>query len=285
MNLEAQNTTFIKNGAIKLSIKVYSKDNPETIILLHGGPGVPDDMLEIVNQLKVKYRVITFEQRGVGLSECKRCGFKMEDYIADLDAISKRFELDSFHLFGHSWGGLYAQIYAAARPENIRSLFLCSPSSGTNKTWKKTEKEVMQFNKDNSSTKEWLKMGWNSLLGMLGHDKAYRKLFKQVLKNYHKNYVEVETTDEFLNKIFSRPINKTRKEILKYKSLKDINSAHYPIGITYGEFDVYGDSKNKLIKRYPTAKIEVIEKCGHIPWKHNPKEFTRILAAFYLKKA
>lgn len=209
----------------------------------------------------------------------------MEDYIADLDAISKRFELDSFHLFGHSWGGLYAQIYAAASPENIRSLFLCSPSSGTNKTWKKTEKEVMQFNKDNSSTKEWLKMGWNSLLGMLGHDKAYRKLFKQVLKNYHKNYVEVETTDEFLNKIFSRPINKTRKEILKYKSLKDINSAHYPIGITYGEFDVYGDSKNKLIKRYPTAKIEVIEKCGHIPWKHNPKEFTRILAAFYLKKA
>lgn len=285
MNLEAQNTTFIKNGAVKLSVKVYSKDNPETIILLHGGPGVPDDMLEIVNQLKVKYRVITFEQRGVGLSECKRCGFKMEDYIADLDAISKRFELDSFHLFGHSWGGLYAQIYAAARPENIRSLFLCSPSSGTNKTWKKTEKEVMQFNKDNSSTKEWLKMGWNSLLGMLGHDKAYRKLFKQVLKNYHKNYVEVETTDEFLNKIFSRPINKTRKEILKYKSLKDINSAHYPIGITYGEFDVYGDSKNKLIKRYPTAKIEVIEKCGHIPWKHNPKEFTRILAAFYLKKA
>lgn len=284
MNLVAYNTKVIKNGEAKLSLKIYSNDNPETIILLHGGPGVPDDMLEIVNQLMRKYQVITFEQRGVGLSECKRCEFKMEDYISDLDAICNSLKLDSFHLFGHSWGGLYAQIYAESRPNKIKSLFLCSPSSGTNKNWKKTEKEVMQFNKDNSSDKEWLKMGWNSLLGMFGNDKAYRKIFKQVLKNYHKDYLEVEITDEFLNKIFSRPINKTRKEIIKYKFLKEFNTTTYPILITYGESDIYGKSKNDLIKRFITAKIEVIEKCGHIPWKHNPKEFSKILTTFYLER-
>lgn len=285
MNLVAYNTKVIKNGEAKLSLKIYSNDNPETIILLHGGPGVPDDMLEIVNQLMGKYQVITFEQRGVGLSECKRCEFKMEDYISDLDAICNSLKLDSFHLFGHSWGGLYAQIYAESRPNKIRSLFLCSPSSGTNKNWKKTEKEVLQFNKDNTSNKEWLKMGWNSLLGMFGNDKAYRKIFKQVLKNYHKDYLEVEITDEFLKKIFSRPINKTRKEIIKYKFLKKFNKADYPIIITYGEFDIYGESKNNLIKRFSIAKIEIIEKCGHIPWKHNPKEFSKILTPFYLEQS
>jgi len=94
MNLSAQNTRFIKNGKAKLSLKIYSNDKPETVILLHGGPGVPDDMLEVVEQLKDKYQVITFEQRGVGLSECNGCEYKMEDYISDIDAISEFLNLD-----------------------------------------------------------------------------------------------------------------------------------------------------------------------------------------------
>ncbi len=281
MNLKAQNTALIQNGATNLSLKIYSNDNPETVILLHGGPGVPDDMLEVVSQLKDKYRVITFEQRGVGLSECKDCEYKMEDYISDIDAISEYLEIDSFYLFGHSWGGLYAQIYAEVRPEKIISLFLCSPSSGTNKTWKETEKEVMQFNKENVSKKEWLIMGWNSLCGMLGSDRAYQKMFKQVLKNYHKDYFEVEIKDEYFARIHAKPVNKTRKEIVKYRFLSEFNKPDYPIIIIYGENDVYGESKKEVLKRFPTAKVETIENCGHIAWKQNPKAFNKLLKEFY----
>lgn len=281
MNLTAQNTEFIKNGKAELSLKIYSNENSETIILLHGGPGVPDDMLEVVEQLKDRYRVITFEQRGVGLSECNGCGYKMEDYISDIDVISKYLKIDSFHLFGHSWGGLYAQIYADARPEKIKSLFLCSPSSGTNETWKKTEKEVMRFNKENASNKEWAIMGWNSLLGMFGSDKAYQKMFKLVIRNYHKHYFEAEFEDAFFKKIHSEPVNKTRKEIVKYKFLSEFNNPDYPIMISYGENDIYGESKNELLKRFPTAKVETIEKCGHIAWKHNLSGFNNLLREFY----
>lgn len=284
MNLSGQNIINIKNGNFTLNVKLYSKVNSETIILLHGGPGVPDDMLEVVEQLKDKYQIITFEQRGVGSSECNGCGYKMEDYISDIDAISEKLKINSLHLFGHSWGGLYAQIYAEARPEKIKSLFLCSPGSGTNETWKKTEKEVMQFNKKSASKKEWAKMGWNSLLGIFGSDKAYQKLFKQVLKNYHKDYFEFEIEDEFFNKIHSGPVNKTRKEIVKYKSLTEIKKPDYPIIITYGENDIYGESKKELLKRFPTAKVETIDKCGHIPWKHNLKAFNSILNKFYIEK-
>lgn len=281
MNVKAQNRALIKNGSTILNVTVYSSDKTETIILLHGGPGVPDDMIEVVTILKEKYKVITFEQRGTGLSKCQKCSFTMKDYISDIDAISKKLNIKEFHLFGHSWGGLYAQVYALERPDKIKSLFLCSPGSGTNSTWKKTEKEVLRFNKNNSSKGEWLKMGWNSLLGMLGSDKAYRKLFSQVLKNYHKNYSEQEFKDEFLVKIFSKPINKTRKEIIKYKALIKFNNPNHPIIITYGENDIYGESKKELIKRFPTSKVKTIEKSGHIPWKHNLEEFNVILNKFY----
>lgn len=186
----AQKKELIANGNVHLSTTVYSDDKTETVILLHGGPGVPDEMIEIVDILKTEYRVITFEQRGVGASYCEKCSYKMGDYISDIDAIANKYNISSFHLFGHSWGGLYAQIYAIERPEKIKSLFLCSPGSGTNILWKKTEKEVMSFNRKMTSNKEWINMGWNSFLGMLGSGKAYGKVFKQVLKNYYTDYCD-----------------------------------------------------------------------------------------------
>jgi proline iminopeptidase len=283
MNVTAQNTELVYNGNTKLNIKIYSNDKTKTIILLHGGPGIPDDMIEVVNVLKEKYKIITFDQRGVGLSKCQKCNFTMNDYISDIDTITKKLNIEKFHLFGHSWGGLYAQIYAKERPEKIKSLFLCSPSSGVNKIWKKTEKEVMKFNKKYTSKCEWIRMGLNSLLGMLGSDKAYRKLFKQVLKNYHKDYGDIEVKDNLLDKIHSKPINKTRKEIIKYKPLSKFEPS-FPIIVTYGDNDIYGESVKELIERFPTAKVEIINNCGHIPWKHNPAEFNRILKKYYLEK-
>ena len=67
----AQKKELVKNGNAHLNTTVYSEHKTEAVILLHGGPGVPDEMIEIVNILKTKYRVITFEQRGVGKSEVR----------------------------------------------------------------------------------------------------------------------------------------------------------------------------------------------------------------------
>lgn len=277
----AQKNVMIKNGSVSLNTKIYAADKSETIILLHGGPGVPDDMTAVVNVLRKHFRVIIFEQRGVGQSTCQKCTFTMEDYIADIDSIAEYYNLDKFHLLGHSWGGLYAQIYAIERPDKIKSLFLCSPSSGTNELWKKTEKEVMQFNKRIASNTEWISMGWNSLLGMLGSDKAYQKVFKQVLENYHKGYCEIEVDKDLLSKIHAKPINKTRKEIVKYKPLPQLTSPEFPIRITYGDHDIYGDSKELLLQRYPTARVSVLNHCGHLPWEHQPEAFEMILNDFY----
>lgn len=279
----AQKNIKIKNENVTLHVKVYSEETPSTIILLHGGPGVPDDMTEIADALKDKFRVITFEQRGLGQSECSSCDYSMDAYISDIDAIADFFKLDKFHLFGHSWGGVYAQIYAMNRPEKLASLFLCSPGSGTNTTWKKTEKEVMQFNKSHSTSGQWLKMGWNSFLGMMGSNKAYRRLFKQVLHNYHKGY-NVEFTDsQQLETVNARPINKTRKQILKYKPLGKFSNVPFPVQITYGDHDIYGTSSQEVINRFPMAKVDTIKSSGHIPWKHNLKEFNALLQNFYVK--
>lgn len=272
---------LIYNGKVSLNTTVYPLENAETIMLLHGGPGVPDPMLEVARELNKKFQVITFEQRGTGNSVCPTKAYKLEDYSSDIDAIADYFQVDRFHLFGHSWGGLYAQVYAQEKPARIKSLFLCSPGSGTNQTWKATEQEVMAANKKLASNWEWMNMGWYSLWGMFGADRAYRKLFKLVLQNYHKGYVRIAVREEQLNAIKAEPINQTRKQILSCRALQPFRDPPFAVAITYGDGDIYGESKQAVIDRFPTGRLFEIDKSGHIPWLHNPQRFMQVLDSFY----
>ncbi|MAE84369.1 MAG: alpha/beta hydrolase [Flammeovirgaceae bacterium] len=274
-------THSIQNGAVTLHTSIYPKQGAETIILLHGGPGVPDPMLDVVNTLKDKFQVVYFEQRGTGKSTNAEHSYTMEDYVGDVNTIAEYLDIEQFHLFGHSWGGLYAQIYANMHPGRLLSLCLCSPSSGTNKTWKQTEKEVMQFNKRTSTSDEWMQMGWLSLKGMMGSDKAYQQMFRLVMCNYHKNHPDIMVSEKQLTGVRARSVNKTRKELIKYPMLDTLNDPSFPVCVTYGEQDIYGESKQEVLDRYPTASTYLFENCGHIPWLHVPEEFKEALSVFY----
>lgn len=275
------NSTIIDNKGDKLFATIYKNPSKETIILLHGGPGVPIDYTEVINKLKDSYQLITFQQRGTKQSPCPSKDYSIEAYISDIESIAQYYGITKFHLWGHSWGGLYAQIYAEKYSEKLLSLFLCSSGSGTNSEWKKTEKEVMQFNKSKCEKAEWTKMGINSLLGMMGSDKAYKRLFNQVIRNYNNGFELSVPMNIYLENIKAEPINKTRKSIIKYPLLVQQENPSFKITVVYGDRDIYQSSKDFVVNRYPTAKIFSLKNSGHLPWLHNPTEYFRILKSHY----
>ena len=265
-------------------------------------------MTFIVNLLITKYNVIYFDQRGTGNSNNKSHhvddeqeedddtnpdrDYSIESYIKDIDVIMEHFGVCKFHIFGHSWGGLYAQVYADVYPQNkILSIFLCSPSSGTNTTWIQCENEVLKYNQSKSTIWEFIQMGYYSLLGgVFNSDNAYQKMFLLVIQNYNKGYKivggeGVDDTD-LLQCVKADPINLTRPNIVKYKQLDTMENPQFPILVTYGkDNDIYGPSREEVYpKRYPktaSTKFIQIENSGHLPWLHNPKCFTEILQEFY----
>ena len=178
-------------------------ESAESLIILHGGPGVPEEYAELTDILTTKYQVILFQQRGLGQSLNPSKDYSMEAYISDIDAIADHLGLTKFHLFGQSWGGLYAQIYAQAYPERLHTLWLSSPSSGTNDVWGETEREVLAYNQAHCTNWEFLKMGIYSLLGAFGKDWAYQSLFVLVLNAYHRDH----NPDIVLDPAAFEPIN------------------------------------------------------------------------------
>jgi proline iminopeptidase len=275
-------TMLIESINAKLYVDYHQNRGAEMIILLHGGPGVPMDFSSLINKLSRKYQIIAFDQRGTGRSPAKGAAYSIDEYLIDIDVIAKHFQINRFHLFGHSWGGLYAQIYAEKYPQKVLSLFLSSPSSGTGEIWKQTENEIMKFNKNHSSFCEWYKMGMYSLLGTLGSNLAYQSLFKQVLENYNKDFDPTFiANDMMVENVRAKPVNKTRKSIAKYPLLGDFDDYRFPTMIVYGEKDIYGASKQFVKKRFPNATFAEIKNAGHIPWEHNKKRFFEILCNFY----
>ena len=161
-------------------------------------------------------------------------------------------------------------------------MFLCSPASGTGELWIQTEQEAMRLNQKHSSLWGWLMMGAKSLLGMLGLDKAYQSLFKQVLENYMREFDPPFTaTDAMVENVRAEPINMTRACILKYRALKDPIDYRFPIVITYGEKDIYGKSQQSVRSRFPKAMLVEFANAGHLAWIDNNPKFIDTLTEFY----
>ncbi|MFK9094536.1 alpha/beta fold hydrolase [Bacillus salipaludis] len=83
--------------------------------------------------LSEHYKVIIFDNRGVGLSSKPNIPYSIELMAEDARAVLDAAGVDSAHVYGISMGGMIAQRLSVKYPERIRSLILgCTTSGGVN---------------------------------------------------------------------------------------------------------------------------------------------------------
>ena len=110
--------------------------NPEgqAVVFLHGGPG--GGLIPEYRQFfdPAAYRVVLFDQRGSGRStpHAELEGNTTWDLVEDIEQLRTRLGVESWHVFGGSWGSTLALAYSETHPERVRSLtlrgiFLCRP--------------------------------------------------------------------------------------------------------------------------------------------------------------
>jgi pimeloyl-ACP methyl ester carboxylesterase len=112
---------------------VGGADGSPALVLVHGGPGISSDYLRSLERLaSPRLRVVTYDQRGVGRSgrlprkegKLDPASFTSAAYVADLEAVVRSLRSPRVHLLAHSWGGMIAQAYVTAHPDELASLAL-----------------------------------------------------------------------------------------------------------------------------------------------------------------
>jgi 3-oxoadipate enol-lactonase len=102
-------------------------DGPDTLVLVNG---VGDDLsgwaMQIGDFVASGLRVVSFDNRGVGSSSHPPGPYSSRAMAADTKALADALGLAPFHLAGVSMGGLIAQEYAIAYPEDLLSVVLAN---------------------------------------------------------------------------------------------------------------------------------------------------------------
>lgn len=102
--------------------------NPEgePILFLHGGPGAGCTSFDRRFFHPEHFRAVLFDQRGSGRSTPRgeveeNC---IDDLVADIEQLREELEIQTWHVFGGSWGSTLALYYAQQQPDRCRSLVL-----------------------------------------------------------------------------------------------------------------------------------------------------------------
>jgi aminoacrylate hydrolase len=101
------------------------------VLLIQGVGAVGNAWRPQIDELRSRFTVVAFDNRGIGASTIRDGRLTIEDMAADALAIADALGFDRFHLAGHSMGGVIAQAVALAAPERMLSLsFLCTFARG-----------------------------------------------------------------------------------------------------------------------------------------------------------
>lgn len=99
------------------------------LLTLHGGPGAGSGYLRSLDPIcETGRKIIYYDQLGCGRSpaDSDPSRWTIEFFVAELKNVVRALGLESFHLFGQSWGGMLAVHYAAENPAGLQSLILAN---------------------------------------------------------------------------------------------------------------------------------------------------------------
>ena len=146
MTISTQSSVLTKDGA-KISYVLHREDESKKtsppLLMINGWTCTGEFWGSLMTRETPKERdVVTFDLRGSGQSDVTEGPYDVKMLAEDTKALIDDLDVQGkVHVLGFSLGGMIAQQIAAAHPERVASLVLCSTTAG-GKNMVAAEKEV-----------------------------------------------------------------------------------------------------------------------------------------------
>jgi proline iminopeptidase len=295
--LLVQCNDFQKNTDIRLSssegyislndsIELYYKligSGADTIVFLHGGPGLPSYYLMAdLKPLAFNHTLLFYDQRGCGKSTPIKDTLLLDasNYVSDLEAIRQHFGISKMNIVGHSWGGLLAGLYASSYPEFVKKMVLiasCPPAM---------KYEWDDFSPNLYAKFDSLEMGevnrtWDDRFAREDYIKACWDHWTIFIKAYYSNPILTRnmwgdvcncpsSTIDFNNHHWFIPM----ASLGEWDFSEKMKNFNFPVFIMHGIDDPMplgcAQAWEDLL---PDAQLSVFKDAGHFPQVEKPELF------------
>jgi 3-oxoadipate enol-lactonase len=219
----------------------------------------------IVPRLAERYRVLFFDNRGIGESDKPEGPYTARLMAGDALQVLDEAGVDRAHVLGASLGGMIAQELAVAAPERVDKLVLCCTTPGGAATVPMPDVTVRLFAEAATLPPE------------------------VALRRFVENALAPDAPTELVERLFDlRVANPLDPAGWQAQAAAGIGFAGVdgaiaaPTLLVTGTEDNVVDPRNSdvLAERIPGAELERIEGAGHLFFWEQPDAFVRIVEGF-----
>ena len=211
--------------------------------------------------LEESFDVVSFDNRGMGLSGPATEQFSIAEMAADTAGLLDALEIETAHVLGISMGGMIAQELALAHPEKLRSLTLgCTYCGGPGS-------QVMDP-ADFQALAEAMASG--------DQDRVFRAMYELNLSPGFR--ADESRYAEFAAMAAARPaprqvIGFQLQAIAAHDTSARLPELRVPTLVVHGTVDrILGYPNGPLIASLiPGARLETFEDVGHLFWWEQPE--------------
>ena len=217
-----------------------------------------------------RYRVTTFDNRGVGRSATPDGPFRIADFATDTIALIDALGIERAHVVGSSMGGAIAQELTLATPDRVRSLVL-------NGTWCRGDRFLRE-----------IVNGW--MWAARKADSIGDFLVAVNLWCFAPRIWNEGIMDEWIAAAEASPHAQTvdafcrsAEALLHHDTADRLSAIAVPTLVTVGELDLVLPERfsREIAERIPGARLVVIPEAGHQPFQELPEDYNRILVEFW----
>lgn len=115
-----KNSLFLEQGTHRIHYQVIGQG--KTLLLLHGGLGCLNEMQPLADHLAERYRVISLDFSGHGLSTLGPQPSSYAAYQHDVECVLKHLGVEHYSVIGFSDGGIVGYRLASAAVQQVDSL-------------------------------------------------------------------------------------------------------------------------------------------------------------------
>lgn len=257
----------VKINDIEMYYEIHGEGQP--LILIEGLGYSTWMWYKQVKELSKHFKVILFDNRGVGETDKPNVEYSIELLADDLADLLSKLKISKAHILGVSMGGFVAQEFAIKYPCMVDKLILCSTSFGGHNS--------VQIPQDTL----------NIMLKGGGQYKSLDEIKEAIGTALDKDALQ----DEVLNKIIEEKTNNPQPKFAYNRQLmagasfdaeERVNKIKSETLILAGRGDrvVPYENANLLHQKIACSSVEIIDKAGHVFFMEQPEITNKLIIEF-----
>ncbi len=241
------------------------------LVLIAGLASDSQSWLPVIVKLSKHFRVIIFDNRGVGRSPSDNADITIQKMTDDCVALMEHLNLSSAYVLGHSMGGMIAMDLAVRYPNLVKKLVLEATAPKISMRNKELFKDWSAYLKTGMEKQLWFRniFYWIFSPAFFNNEVMLEQAVTMAIY-----YPYPQSDESFENQV---------KAVSIFDYTSKVGNIQSSTLIMYGQEDLLFSEleTDDLFKDMSNSKTIIIPKAAHSIHMDNPEGFTEVVVDFF----